>query len=438
MRNNIVHPGADELTYEIREIIDVARKIESFGVPIIWENIGDPIAKGEIIPDWIKEILKKEIDNNTSFGYSHTKGVEETREFLAGLRSQFEGAHITKEDVIFFNGLGDAISKIYTYINKNARVIGPSPAYSTHSSAEAAHSGSPHITYKLDPHNKWFPDFDDLRNKIKEHKDISGILIINPDNPTGVVYDKDIMQKFADIAKEFDLFIICDEIYTNIWHNGVRPVRLSEVIGDVPGISMRGISKEFPWPGARCGWIEIYNKEKDPQFKKYIQTIINAKMLEVCSTTLPQKIIPKVIPDPRYKAYHKERNAIYGKKAQILYDALKDIKGVIANKPSGAFYMTVIFEDGVLNENQSLEIKNNDLKKYIEEISKGKPLDKRFVYYLMASSGICVVPISGFNCDLPGFRITLLEHDIEKFKETAETLKEKIKNYINSNKELVH
>ena len=432
MRNNIVHIGADELKYEIREIIEKAREVEKFGVDIIWENIGDPIIKGEIIPDWIKEILKKEIDNDTAFGYCHTKGVEETREFVANLRNQFDGAHITKEDVIFFNGLGDAISKIYTYINKGARIIGPSPAYSTHSSAEAAHSGKEHITYELDPKNHWLPDFSDLRKKIEKYPEISGILIINPDNPTGVVYDKEVMQKFADIAKEFDLLLICDEIYTNIWHNGVRPVRLSEVIGDTPGISMRGISKEFPWPGARCGWIEVYNKDKDPQFERYIKTIVDAKMLEVCSTTLPQKVIPKIIKDPRYKEYHKKRNEEYGQKADILYDALKDIKGVITNKPGGAFYMTVAFEDGAINDKKTLKVANKELREFTESLVKDTPDDKRFVYWLMASSGICVVPLSGFNCDLPGFRVTLLERDIEKFTKTAETLAEKITEYLAS------
>ncbi len=432
MRKNIVHSGADELTYEIREIIDIAHEIEKMGVDIIWENIGDPVAKDEKIPAWIKSIVKKAVNEDSSFGYCPTKGVEKTREFIAGLRNQFKGAHITKEDVIFFNGLGDAISKIYTYLNRSARVIGPSPAYSTHSSAEAAHAGSEHITYNLDPENNWLPDFEDLRNKVKYNPNIAGILIINPDNPTGVVYDKEIMQEFIKIAKEFDLFVICDEIYTNVWHNGVRPVRLSEVIGDVCGISMRGISKEFPWPGARCGWIEVYNKDKDPQFSRYIKTIVDSKMLEVCSTTLPQKVLPEIMKNPKYRKYHKQRNEKFKKRAEFAYDTLKDIPGIIANKPSGAFYMTVVFKPEVLNNKQSLKIKSKKIQKFIEKKTKKVPKDKRFVYYLMASSGICVVPLSGFNCDLEGFRVTLLETNQKRFEQTFKTLAEKIEEYLKS------
>ena len=432
MRNNIVHIGADELTYEIREIIEVAQKLEVMGVDILWENIGDPIAKGEKIPSWIKDIIKKTVNDDSSFGYGPTKGLDKTREFIADLRNQFDGAHITKDDVIFFNGLGDAISKIYTYLNRSARIIGPSPAYSTHSSAEAAHAGLSHITYNLDPKNKWLPNFDDLKNKIKENPEISGILIINPDNPTGVVYDKEIMQKFANIAKEFDLFLICDEIYANVWHNGIRPVRLSEVIGDVCGISMRGISKEFPWPGARCGWIEVYNKDKDAQFARYIKTIVDSKMLEVCSTTLPQKVLPEIMSDKKYRKYHKERNSDYGDKAEIFYNTLKDVGGIIVNKPSGAFYATIVFEEGVLSKGQKLEIKSKKAKEFIEKETGKVSLDKRFVYYLMASSGICVVPLSGFNCNLDGFRITILESDKDKFKSIIQELKENIIKYLQS------
>jgi len=140
MRNNIVHQGAGELTYEIRGIVDIAEKIKSLGQEIYWENIGDPVANGYQIPEWIKDIVKKAVDNNKTFAYNPTKGLLRTREFLANKRNSKNGAKISADDICFFNGLGDAISKIYTYLRKETRVIGPSPAYSTHSSAEAAHA----------------------------------------------------------------------------------------------------------------------------------------------------------------------------------------------------------------------------------------------------------------------------------------------------------
>lgn len=132
MRNNIIHPGADELVYEIREIVNVGYKIEKTGVGIIWENIGDPVAKGEIVPEWIRDIVADTVKNdNSSFGYSPTKGLVTAREYIAKERNLEGGAQITPEDILFFNGLGDAIATVYNYLNKNARVISQSCVFNT-------------------------------------------------------------------------------------------------------------------------------------------------------------------------------------------------------------------------------------------------------------------------------------------------------------------
>lgn len=433
MRTNIVHPGADKLTYEIREIVEVGQKLQTLGVPIVWENIGDPVAKGENTASWVKEIIAETIaSDDKSFAYSPTKGLLETREFLAKRRNAEGGAQITAEDILFFNGLGDAISKVYTYLNPSARVIGPNPAYSTHSSAEGAHSGSAHITYRLNPHRNWLPDLEELRNKVKYNPTIAGILIINPDNPTGMVYPERVLREIVAIAREHDLFIISDEIYGNIVYGDEKFVPLSQVCGDVPCIAMKGLSKEIPWPGARSGWIEFYNKERDPSFARYAKTLVDAKMLEVCSTTLPQKVLPKIFSDPRYTAYLAERVGVYKKRADIAYEIFHAIPGVVAPKPTGAFYMSVVFNEGVLNDTQKLRIDNPKAKHLVESMLTDIAPDKRFVYYLMASTGVCVVPLSGFNSDLHGFRVTLLEPDIEKFKKTFETIASAIKIYLKS------
>ena len=432
MRNNIVHAGAHELQYEIREIVEVGNSLKNLGLDICWENIGDPVFKGERIPLWIKSVIKEAVDIDSSFAYSPTKGLVETRAFLAEFCNKRKKVQITEEDIIFFNGIGDAISKVYNYLRKEARVIGPSPAYSTHSSTEAAHAGEDHIMYKLDPKNSWMPDFNDLRNKIKDDKSISGILMINPNNPAGTVYSRDVMAEIVAIAEEFDLFIVCDEIYSEITYNGKISTPLSDVINGVCGISMRGISKELPWPGARCGWIEVYNRGNDSLFNTYIETILNAKMLEVCSTTLPQAVIPSLLSDSRYEEYHSERNKQYESKSKFAYEALVGIDGIILNQTDGAFYMTVAFEDGALSNKQFLEISNDKVRAYIEDRVCNVALDKRFVYYLLGATGICVVPLTGFSCDIFGFRVTLLETDMVKFEWIFKTIAENIRTYLSS------
>lgn len=433
MRINIVHEGADELTYEIRGIVRVAEKLRQLGVEISWENIGDPIAKGEKFPQWIKDIITETMLDDRSFGYSPTKGIMATREFIAMERKRESGVTLDPDDILFFNGLGDAISKVYTYLRRSARVIGPCPAYPTHSSAEAAHAGAPHISYVLDSEKNWYPKLEDIRNKVKYNPLVAGILIINPDNPTGMVYPKEILEKIVEIAREYGLFIIADETYARLSYGREKMTPLCEVIGDdVPAIVMRGLSKEIPWPGSRCGWIEIYNKEKDQAFARYAKTLVDAKMLEVCSTTLPQLALPKIIGDSRFARHVQLRVESYQKKADFARKIFGDVEGVIAPCPESSFYYSVVFEEGLLNDKQSLLIVDQAIREYVQKEVRGVSPDKRFVLYLMAATGVCVVPLSGFNTDLQGFRMTLLETDEKKFKTTVEKISKAIREYVAS------
>ncbi|MDD3814909.1 MAG: pyridoxal phosphate-dependent aminotransferase [Desulfocapsaceae bacterium] len=434
MRTDIVHKGAGELTYEIRNIVNVGMKLQKLGLTTNWENIGDPIAKGEQIPLWMKEIVAEAVMDNATYGYCPTKGVLSTREFIAAETNKRGGAQIDPEDIIFFNGLGDAIAKIFGFLRSTARVLVPTPSYTTHSSAEAAHAGDKPLTYILDPNHHWYPDLDDLEKSVKYNPAVAGILIINPDNPTGAVYPREILEAIVEIAHRYDLFIICDEVYHHIVYNGTSTPSLSDVIGDVPAIAMRGISKEMPWPGSRCGWIEVYNGDKDPMFAKYIQSILNAKMVEVCSTTLPQVVYPKVVTHPAYQGYLEERINRYEKFSNIAYESLKDVKGVLVNRPNGAFYMSVCFEEGILNHRQTLPIENNEIRKLVESLVAvpGASVDKRFVYYLLGATGVCVVPLTSFATELQGFRITLLERDEQKFIKIFQTIANSITQYLNS------
>ncbi|MCI5147033.1 MAG: aminotransferase class I/II-fold pyridoxal phosphate-dependent enzyme, partial [Candidatus Electrothrix sp. AR3] len=209
MRTDILHIGAGELTYEIRNIVNVGNKLQALGVPVNWENIGDPVAKGEHIPTWMKDIVAAAVYEDASYGYSPTRGVLETRKFIAEQTNALGGAQICPDDILFFNGLGDAISKVFGLLKRTARVIVPTPSYTTHSSAEAAHAGDRPLTYLLDPKNNWYPNLEDLENKIKYNPSVAGILIINPDNPTGAVYPEHTLRRIVEIADKYDLFIVC-------------------------------------------------------------------------------------------------------------------------------------------------------------------------------------------------------------------------------------
>ncbi len=431
MRRSIVHEGAGQLTYEIREIVAVAKKLAATGLDITWENIGDPIQKGEPFPVWMKEILADLVAQDASYAYSDTQGVQPTRKFLSDLVNARGGCQITPDDILFFNGLGDAVAKVFGFLRREARVIGPSPAYSTLSSAEAAHSGYEHLTYRLDPSRGWLPDLEDIENKVKYNDAVAGLLLINPDNPTGVVYDRALLERLVDIARRYGLFVVADETYANITYNGAEPCSLSQVLGDVPGLSLRSISKEYPWPGARCGWIEVFNKKGHPEFARYIDSLLAAKRLEVCSTSLPQLTIPRIMGDPRYASHLERRRNMFGDRARQVFEALDGIPGVKVVLPQGALYFTVLFEPGALTGTQTLAPANPQAGELLEGLLRSVAPDKRFVYQLLASTGICTVPLTGFCTDLPGFRMTLLEHDDAKRQWIFRTVAEALRRYLN-------
>lgn len=432
MRIELVPPGTGELTYEIRNIVNVAEKLQKCGVKINWENIGDPIVKGEVIPEWMKEIVAKAAMDNHTWGYCHTRGVLETREFICETTNIRGGAQITPDDIIFFNGLGDAIAKIYGCLRPEARVLMPSPSYTTHTLGEIGHAHSAPSLFKLDPTNNWYPDIENLKNHVRYNPNICAIMLINPDNPTGMVYTKKMLEDIVAVARENDLFIIADEVYINIVYNGETTVPISDVIGDVPAISLKGISKEFPWPGSRCGWIEVYNGHKDERFQKYINLILTGKMNEVCSTTLPQSVIPAIVRHSEYKKYLAQRITSYEKMSNITYNALSQVSALQVNRTNGAFYMAVAFKDGLLNNRQTISIANKEVKELVDGLinQPGVSPDKRFVYQILASTGICVVPLSSFSTELQGFRVTLLEKDEFECRRIYNILSEKIGEYL--------
>lgn len=436
MRCNIVHPQADELIYEIRRVVLSAGRMEKAGLKIAWENIGDPIAKGERMPDWMVAHLGAVLRDHRAWAYSPTKGMDEAREFVARMNNDRGGVRITPEEVYFSNGLGDAVSKIYRYLDRQARVLCPSPCYPIHASQEWFHAGSgaEQMLYRLDPANSWLPDIEEIRTRVRENPKIAGIMLINPDNPTGTVWPGELVAEVVEIAGEYDMFVIADEIYHRLTYNSAQAVLLSDVIGKVPGISLKGISKEYPWPGSRCGWMEIYNEDASVQFKRYVRSLFDAKMLEVCSTTFPQMTIPRVMADRRYPEHLKKRCEPYDRRAGEFYEAFKDLEGVLVNRPKGAFYAPVVFQERVLNHRQSLKVDNPEARKVLAEAleKEGLSPDKRLVLYLLAATGICLVPMTGFSTDLQGFRMTLLESDDTKRALILTTLREKIIEYLGS------
>jgi aspartate/methionine/tyrosine aminotransferase len=179
--------------------------------------------------------------------------------------------------------------------------------------------------------------------------------------------------------------------------------------------------------------MEYYNRDKDEDFNRFCQALDNAKMIEVCSTKLPQLAIPKILGDSRFKSYREETNNNIGRRSKIIADILHTVPELTFNETFGAFYNTIIFRDGTLKPHQHIKIDNPKIKTLVENwVSQNIPLDKRFVYYLLGSKGICVVPISSFCSELQGFRVTLLEEDEETLTRTFTAIRDGIVEYLHS------
>ena len=429
MRKNLIKKGDEHLRYEIREIVEIANEIVKMGVPMIWENIGDPVAKGEHIPQWMKRLVQEACGEDEVYAYSPTKGDLRARRFVI---EHFSDARIcSEEDVIFFNGLGDAINKLFSTLPMDARVIGPNPTYPSHATAEAIHHGGDHITYPLQLDNGGRIDVVALERSVVENPTIVGILVINPNNPLGVAHPREDLVEVVRIARENDCFLLFDEIYQNLAFDPKKVVKLSEIVGDVPAISMKGVSKEIPWPGSRCGWIEVYNGDKDENFRGYIHTIFVSKMLEVCSTTLPQIVFPKIVTHPEFPAFLASRLAKYKARLDAALEIFQGCDVLKPVVPDGVFYLTVTFDTKRFPNTQKLPARNDDVRTYLEMLENKSTLrtDKVFAHEMMGSEGVCVVPLSGFSSPIDGFRMTLLEEDAELFAETCRRIRRGAEGY---------
>jgi len=440
MRNQLANPKVSLLKYAIREIVDVAQKLGEIdqNFQFVSENIGDPIPKGWPVPPFLKQLITEEINKpgDKVFGYSHSRGLVESRKWVVDYAKRYSpSANLDYEYVLFTSGLGAAISALYHMLPPGARVIQPTPSYPTHASMESFSAGQEPITYKLDPDNDWQPDLKHLEEQIANHPEVTAILVINPNNPTGAVYSQETLASIVRLAEQYKLMLISDEVYFRMVFNGLEYAQLTEIAHDrVPLIVMRGISKDVPWPGGRCGWLEFHNIHLDPDYLAYAEAVKKRILMEVCSVSLPQYILPKIYDHPEFEAWNKQYNEELEKNGNYIADVLSKTNGLKVNRTNGAFYMMPLFEDGVLNNRQTLPIENEQARKYIEqEVAKpGFALDKRFTYYLLAATGICVVPASGFFSPYYGFRLTTLDRDDARRKDTYARLSKAVEEYLAS------
>ncbi len=242
------------IEYAIRDITLYAKELEKKGKDIIYLNIGDPVFYDFKTPNYTKDAMIKAIKEDKNY-YPASEGIIELRDAIAEAENS-KGMNITKDDIIITNGVSEGIYMIMASIlDENDEVLVPGPCYPPYLSYARLFGGIP-IEYKCDPNNQWMPDIDDIKNKIN-NKTVA-IVVINPNNPTGAVYDQLTLQKIADIAASNNLYLICDEIYDKIVFDD-KFVSIAKVAKDAPLIMLNGFSKVYLMTGWRLGYLCMNN-----------------------------------------------------------------------------------------------------------------------------------------------------------------------------------
>ena len=228
-------------------------KRQKQGIDVLKLNTGNPATFGFGLPDSIKNALMEHMQDGV--GYCDFKGMPQARQAICDYETSKGITGITPDDVFIGNGVSEVVSFALTpLLNDGDEVLVPSPSYSLWGNSVYLEDGKP-VFYTCDEKANWYPDIQDIRSKITEKT--KAIVIINPNNPTGVLYPKELLLEIIQIARESGLLIFADEIYDRLVMDGKQHISLASLTEDVPVITLNGLSKSHCLCGYRCGWMVI-------------------------------------------------------------------------------------------------------------------------------------------------------------------------------------
>ena len=329
----------DHVCYDIRgPVMDEADRMIANGVKILKLNIGNPApfhftAPDEIIQDMIFNLRDAE-------GYSDSKGIFSARKAIMQYSQIKKIPGVGINDIYTGNGVSELITMAMQGLLDNGdEVLLPAPDYPLWTAAVTLAGGTP-VHYMCDEQNEWNPDIDDIRKKITPRT--KGIVIINPNNPTGALYSREILEEIVNVARENELIIFSDEIYDRLVMDGLEHIAIASLAPDVPCVTFNGLSKSHRVAGFRCGWMCLSGDKKKMQ--GYIEGLNLLSSMRLCSNVPAQQIIQTALGG--YQSVDellKPGGRIYEQRACI-YKALNEFDGVSAVKPKAAFYIFPKFD----------------------------------------------------------------------------------------------
>ena len=392
----------DNVCYDIRgPVMDEADRMIARGEKILKLNIGNPAPFDFDAPE---SILKAMTDNlRNAQGYSDSKGIVQAREAILKYHRS-KGLNVAGIDDIYTgNGVSELITMVMQGLLDNGdEVLVPAPDYPLWT-ASVTLAGGTAVHYICDEQSEWFPDIADMESKITDKT--KAVVIINPNNPTGAVYPREVLEKIAAMAKKHELIVFSDEIYDRLLMDGVEHTSIASIDPELFCITFNGISKSHMSAGFRAGWMVLSGNKSN--MGGYIEGLNMLSSMRLCSNVQAQYVIPAALtgtgsPDkeliPGGRIYEQR---------ECIYTLLNDIDGISAVKPKAAFYI----------------FPKIDAKKF--NITS----DEQFVLDLLRTKKILLVAGGGFHWEQPDhFRIVYLPN-IDQLKLSMAEMKDFLSTY---------
>lgn len=324
----------DHVCYDVRgPVLDEANRMQADGIDVLKLNIGNPAPFGfsapeEVITDMISTLRSAQ-------GYSDSHGIFAARKAIMQYAQTKNIPNVSMEHIYTGNGVSELINLVTQgLIDNGDEILVPSPDYPLWTGCVTL-AGGKAVHYICDEQSEWYPDIEDMRSKITDKT--KAIVIINPNNPTGAVYPKEVLEQIVELAREHELMIFSDEIYDRLVMDGIEHTSIASLAPDLFCITLNGLSKSHMIAGFRCGWMILSGaKEKA---KDYIEGLNMLSNMRLCSNVPAQCIVQTALGGHQsVKNYLVPGGRIYEQR-EFIYNAINDIPGLSAVKPKAAFYI---------------------------------------------------------------------------------------------------
>lgn len=385
----------DNVLYDVRgPVVDEAAKMEAKGTHVLKLNIGNPAPFGFRTPDEVIHDMQHQLKDCE--GYSDSKGLFSARKAIMQYAQLKKIPNVSVNDIYTGNGVSELINLcMQALLNDGDEILIPSPDYPLWT-ATATLAGGNVVHYICDEESEWYPDIDDIRKKVTPKT--KAIVIINPNNPTGALYPKEVLEQIVQVARENNLIIFSDEIYDRLVMDGQEHISIASLAPDLFCVTFSGLSKSHMIAGFRIGWMVLSgNKEIAADYIEGINMLSNMRL---CSNVPAQSIVQTALGG--YQSVDKyllPGGRIYEQR-ECVYNALNSIPGISVKKPKAAFYA----------------FPKIDIKKF--NITD----DEQFALDFLREKKVLIVHGGGFNWQEPDhFRVVYLPR-VEVLNEAMDKL----------------